>query len=121
MGMDIHGYRGTYFRATVVQWHTILQVMALSGYDAPATWDLNEGHGLQTQAACDELAQRLAAFVQSWPWEDGVFPAKPSTLPRNPFLLLEPPAPGTSAAGVTKAQLEALIGFLCTCGGFEIR
>lgn len=59
--------------------------------------------------------------MQSWPCEDDLFPADPAALPRNPFLLLEPPAPGTpSACGVTKAQLEELIGFLRTCGGFEI-
>ena len=121
MGMDIHGYRDTYFRASVPQWHAILQVMRLSDYSVPQTWDVNEGHGLETQAACDELAQYLAAFVKARPCQGDIFPADPASLPRNPLLLLEPPAPGTPASrGVTKAQLEELIGFLRTCGGFEI-
>lgn len=66
MGFDIYGKTGNYFRASVWSWQPILaEITRLNtqrrlGLNLDG-WEYNNGHGLDSQAACNSLASAIEA------------------------------------------------------------
>ncbi len=68
MGMDVSGLdpgteKGKYFRASIWGWPTITTVIEATGYDVPQEWYYNDGEGLDCQEECDELADKMEAYI----------------------------------------------------------
>lgn len=64
MGMDIKGKnpstkRGEYIYFSVWAWSEVLSAAKYTGYNVPIQWTHTDGHGLDNQEKCDELASIL--------------------------------------------------------------
>lgn len=127
MGMDIFGRApfsevGKYFRANVWSWRPIHQLCEqVLGQKFPS-WAYNDGEGLETQAECDRLADRLMHFLDSFPQEsieiESDFRVDPQT---GVFLGRDPTCQkGESAFSTTSDQVRRFVEFLRACGGFRI-
>ena len=120
MGMDVYGTNGGYFRANIWQWRAICYAIELSGYALPEGWFTNNGEGLETQEACDILADALARFLESWDSDRLTWETK-SIRVDDEGCFVEPDTPNShSPYWVERDHLQEFIDFLNTCEGFEI-
>lgn len=124
MGMDVVGRRNkdAYFRANVWSWRPICMIIGLAtGTTVPASWGFNDGAGLTTQKQCNELADKLEAWLEKqtvdvFPmetdWDMGVNEAghlgkKVDGFTRSPY-------------STDREHVKEFIKFLRICGGFRI-
>jgi hypothetical protein len=147
MGMDVYGKDassevGEYFRANCWSWrpiHLAIWECASDIIDADVIDQMacNDGAGLDTQDQCNELADRLEAWMQvEIPDEDifqpdqyndpefqvtenGQFLGKDQTVMKDGKRV---PYEGETHSPyvVHKEHLEEFVGFLRQCGGFEV-
>lgn len=134
MGMDIFGkqprdVRGKYFRADIWSWRVIhlLCDKAIVAADLPFStqeWARNNGDGLAVQEHCDLLANALEGYLEQHPPNlQGVYAYElGSLLERGPAFSTDGPQCGPAPNHQAHIDhVRGWIGFLRSCGGFEIR
>ncbi|MEO1194231.1 MAG: hypothetical protein AAFY02_20930 [Pseudomonadota bacterium] len=120
MGMDVYGNDGSTFRATIWSWRAIVYAMELAGYEVPGDWHCNNGAGLQTQEACDDLAETLESFLTIWDDQSLTFETETIRVDSH-GCFVEPGTPGSrSPYRVDREHLQEFVAFLKDCHGFEI-
>lgn len=123
MGMDVYGRdpsskEGEYFRANVWSWRPIHMLCETVMKKRLDNWGYNDGHGLNNQKECTELADKLEAYLRKFPQEK--FTIESSMRVDSTGRLLPGPTEGESAYNASREHVEEFITFLRHCGGFEI-
>lgn len=125
MGMDVYGKahirpEGAYFRASIWRWAPLCEFMEAAGFEVPGGWQFNAGKGLETQAECDALAQKLQEYLREHQEFSELLLASDLQVDKT-GKLLPPGQKGESPYSVDREQIENWIRFLKACGGFIIR
>lgn len=125
MGMDVYGKAptgkaGEYFRANIWSWRPIHALCeTVLGRELPS-WGFNDGDGLQSQAECDELANKLTAYLKAFPGERIALESDMRINPHTGEFLRRGTKEGVTAYSTTRGHVREFIRFLRACGGFEI-
>ena len=121
MGMDINGNNGKYFRANIWSWRAIRDVMELSGIDVPGSWSCNDGAGCDDPDECQNMADKIEAFLKS---RDDEYFSTPSSngmgVDLNGRFVPADTKGARSPYRVYRDHLSEFVEFLKTCEGFEI-
>jgi len=121
MGMDLYGTSGNYFRANIWSWPAILQAIEEAGYTPPPSWSFNDGAGLSSQPECDDLAEKLDAWLHSFGGD--IFRSSIETayvVADDGTLQSAESCEGDTPYQTSRAHLEQFVTFLRSCAGFEI-
>lgn len=120
MGMDVYGSDGSYFRANIWSWRTIVYAMELAGYTVPDDWHYNSGAGLETQQECEDLVGTLEAFLRAWD-SDKLTLETQALRVDDKGCFVDSGTPGShSPYHVDREHLLEFVAFLKDCRGFEI-
>lgn len=125
MGMDISGKNpkdaaGEYIRFSIWGWSPMLDLCRCASRDACLDlltdgWEFNDGHGLDSQTACDKLADAIEALLAKHPEVTKLRSAGTDTAKRFGALF------GLDAsATLERADVARWVTFLRSCGGFAI-
>lgn len=137
MGMDVMGKdpsneNGEYYRANIWAWATLQSLLISAGCEEAKKWSSNDGRGLNTQKACDVLADQLEHYIKTHPEARYSMPVKgQSPIAEGVIRLLGAESLGTNPKGefgkgnispyyIEVGDVREFITFLRSCGGFEI-
>lgn len=133
MGMDVSGIKptteqGEYFRASIWGWPSVLHVAEMAneagclGFDMKG-WRYNDGDGLKKQDDCTKLADAMSTTIvylkrtgeKHLPEKLDMAKGLESMFKDSGMKVM-----GFEKEGIDFERVENFIGFLRTCGGFEI-
>jgi hypothetical protein len=134
MGMDVYGIenKAAYYQHSQWGWKAMLwQVIVpandlfevgISQHDLK-DWEVNDGHGLKTQAECDRLADAIERFLEQ-DSREAFADARPAEGSEGAtFRLLQGMGVeivSPSGYMVVRKDVERFVRFLRECGGFRI-
>ena len=124
--MDISGRspitpEGDYFRANIWSWRPLHQLCETVLQKEYPDWGYNDGQGFTTQAECDDLADKLEAYLKKFPKEQIEIESELRVEENGRFLPPgTPPTQGRSPYYTSREHVQKFVTFLRGCGGFEI-
>ena len=125
MGMDISGKNpknktGKYIRFSIWGWSPMLDLCRRASQEASLDlltegWAFNDGHGLDSQTACDKLANAIESLLAKHPEVAKLQSAGTDTAKYFGAMF------GLDAsATIEREDIARWLAFLRSCGGFEI-
>lgn len=121
MGMDISGKgnKDAYFRANVWSWRPLHALCEGVLGKRLEDWGYNDGAGLATQAECNELAEKIEAYLKQFPKEEIALESNLRVDEEGKFLL-PGSTEGKSPYTTDREHAQEFVEFLRSCDGFEI-
>ena len=121
MGMDVYGVEpkndaGEHFRANVWSWRPIHALSETVRKKELPSWSYNDGDGFNTQAECDDLANRLEKYMKDFPDEEISLESDIRVTADGRLSK----SGGRSAYHTDRTNVQRFCEFLRNCGGFRI-